>query len=109
MTAVFLDPPYADAEHAVTYSGGGNVWDRVCQWCEANGDHPLMRIALCGYADTWQAPAGWSSVRWRTSGGYGSQGNARGRENANRECVWFSPHCLEPIQRTLFDFESEST
>ena len=97
-TAVFLDPPYADAEHAVTYSGGGNVWERVCAWCEANGDNPALRIALCGYADTWQAPAGWASHRWRTSGGYGSQGNARGRENANREVVWFSPACLDPAE-----------
>lgn len=97
-TAVFLDPPYADAEHAVTYSGGGNVWERVCGWCEANGDNPALRIALCGYADTWQAPAGWASHRWRTSGGYGSQGNARGRENANREVIWFSPACLDPAE-----------
>ena len=29
-------------------------------------------------------------------GGYGSQGNLRGRENSQREVVWFSPHCLKP-------------
>lgn len=107
-TAVFLDPPYFDAEHAVTYSGGGNVWERVCRWCEANGDHPLLRIALCGYADTWQAPDGWTSHRWRTSGGYGSQGNARGRENANRETVWFSPHCLGMDALPMFAYLAES-
>ena len=107
-TAVFLDPPYADAEHAVTYSGGGNVWDRVCRWCEANGDHPLLRIALCGYADTWDAPEGWTSYRWRTAGGYGSQGNARGRENANRETIWFSPNCLGMDALPMFAYLTES-
>lgn len=96
MTAVFLDPPYVDAEHAVTYSGGMNVWARATKWCEENGAHPQMRIALCGYADTWEAPHGWEMIRWRTAGGYGSQGNARGRANANREAIWFSPACLNP-------------
>ncbi len=101
MTAVFLDPPYADAEHAVTYSGGGNVWERVTAWCEANGDHPLLRIALCGYESTWQPPAGWRAVKWRTPGGYGSQGNGRGRENAAREVAWFSPACEAQQMRLL--------
>jgi|SRR6187549_1138536 len=96
MTAVFLDPPYADAEHAIKYSGGGNVWARVTAWCEANGDNALLRIALCGYEGTWEAPAGWTAIKWRTPGGYGSQGNGRGRENAAREVIWFSPACLNP-------------
>lgn len=105
LTAVFLDPPYADGEHAVTYSGGGQVWERVTRWCEENGDHSQLRIALCGYADTWAAPKGWEMIRWRTAGGYGSQGNARGRENANRECIWFSKNCLNPSDeaRAAFD------
>ena len=96
VSAVFLDPPYADDEHAITYSGGGKVWERVTRWCEENGAHPDLRIALCGYADTWKAPQGWTMIRWRTAGGYGSQGNARGRENANREAIWFSYACLNP-------------
>lgn len=100
LSAIFLDPPYADAEHAITYSGGGNVWERVTRWCAdpENYGRADLRIALCGYADTWEAPEGWSSIRWRTSGGYGSQGNARGRENANRETIWFSPACLDPAE-----------
>ncbi len=96
MTAVFLDPPYADAEHAVTYSGGGNVWKRVVAWCEANGDNTLLRIALCGYYEEGLLP-GWDAVKWRTPGGYGSQGNGRGRENAARECIWFSPSCISSL------------
>lgn len=96
-TAVFLDPPYADDQHAVSYSGGGAVWERVTAWCEENGTNPLLRIALCGYEGTWHAPEGWHAVKWRTPGGYGSQGNGRGRENAEREVIWFSPHCLNGI------------
>lgn len=96
MTAVFLDPPYADAEHAVTYAGGVQVWERVTQWCEQEGNNKLLRIALCGYEGTWQAPAGWEPIKWRTPGGYGSQGNGRGRENAAREVVWLSPACVDP-------------
>lgn len=98
MTAVFLDPPYADAEHAIEYSGGGNVWARVTAWCEANGGNPLLRIALCGYEGTWSPPAGWEAIKWRTPGGYGSQGNGRGRENAAREVIWFSPACINPAE-----------
>lgn len=94
LTAVFLDPPYADAEHAITYAGGGDVWKRVTDWCEANGGNTLLRIALCGYEGTWTPPDGWQAIKWRTPGGYGSQGNGRGRENASREIVWFSPYCL---------------
>jgi hypothetical protein len=109
MTAVFLDPPYADEEHAISYSGGGKVWERVTKWCEENGDNKLLRIALCGYEGTWRAPGGWDMVQWRTSGGYGSQGNARGKENARRERIWFSPHCFEPMQRALFDAFEDAT
>ena len=98
LTAVLLDPPYADGEHAVSYSGGNGSWARACRWCEENGDNPLLRIALCGYADTWQAPAGWVAMPWKAHGGYGSQGEGRGRENAAREVVWFSPACLNPAE-----------
>lgn len=103
MTAVFLDPPYADAEHAISYSGGGNVWERVTAWCAANGDNTLLRIALCGYEGTWDAPAGWEAIKWRTSGGYGSQGNGRGRENARREVVWFNKSCISSAQLSFLE------
>lgn len=33
--------------------------------------------------------------------GVDSQADGRGRENANRERIWFSPHCLKP-QESLF-------
>jgi len=36
---------------------------------------------------------------WKTSGGYGNQSiDGRGRKNAERECIWFSPHCVKAIE-----------
>jgi hypothetical protein len=98
LSAIFLDPPYKDDEHSITYSGGGDVWDRVTRYCEENGSNPLLRIALCGYTGSWDAPEGWTAIKWRTPGGYGSQGNGRGRENAAREVVWFNKSCINPAE-----------
>lgn len=55
-------------------------------------------------------PEGWTALRWKARGGYGSQGEGRGRANAAREIVHFSPHCLAPERRqaSLFDLEDAS-
>lgn len=45
-----------------------------------------------------ERPEAMKLIPWRTPGGYGSQGNGRGRENAAREVVWFSPACLNPTE-----------
>lgn len=97
LTAVFLDPPYAQAERrAQLYSHDNDVAVEVREWAIANGDNPQFRIALCGY-DTEHGdsmPDNWQAYAWKAPGGYGSQGNGRGRDNAGRETIWFSPHCL---------------
>jgi site-specific DNA-adenine methylase len=94
VTGVFLDPPYSEVEHAISYSAGtGSVAAEVREWALANGDNPKLRIALCGYDGEHDMP-GWTEVPWRARGGYGSQSDGRGRENAARERIWFSPHCL---------------
>jgi hypothetical protein len=48
---------------------------------------------------------GWSEVPWKAKGGYGNQGDKQGRQNAARERLWFSPHCLPgiPRQSSIFD------
>lgn len=61
-----------------------------------------MRIALCGYDGEHEMP-GWTAVPWKAQGGYGSQGAGRGRDNAVREVVWFSPGCLVSKTPGLFD------
>ena len=101
LTAVFLDPPYSHAEREKQlYSHDNDVGGAVREWAIANGDRPDMRIALAGY-DTEHGdamPDSWSVYRWKAAGGYGSQGNGRGRANAGRECVWFSPACINPLE-----------
>ena len=47
-------------------------------------------------------PGSWECVAWKARGGYGSQGNGRGRENSARERIWFSPACLDSKQQSLF-------
>jgi len=100
VTAVFFDPPYSHAErNNQLYSHDNDISADVREWAIANGDNPLMRIALAGY-DTEHGghmPDGWQAHAWKAAGGYGSQGNARGRQNAGREVVWFSRHCINPI------------
>lgn len=99
VTAVFLDPPYShDVRHNELYrEESGSVAEDVRQWCVDNGDNPEFRIALCGYdVEHGELEAlGWSAYRWKAPGGYGNQADGRGRENAAREVIWFSPHCLK--------------
>ena len=97
-TGVFLDPPYSDeADRAELYSQDDfNVAHAVREWAIANGENPELRIALCGYEGEHAMPDSWECVAWKARGGYGSQGDGRGRENAGRERVWFSPACLKP-------------
>ena len=113
LTAVFLDPPYDGEGHAVEYAAGtGSVAADVRAWALENGSNPLLRIALCGYAgehDDLQ-DAGWDVLPWKAKGGYGSQGTGRGRDNASRERIWFSPHCIPavPAQGSIFDLQEEA-
>ena len=103
VTGVFLDPPYDDGEHAIAYSGGGHISANVRAWAIANGNNPELRIALCGYEGEHVMPDGWSELAWKAQGGYGSQGDGRGRANRSRERVWFSPHCEAASQSLLFE------
>ena len=104
LTAVFLDPPYARKGRDDVYAVEGDCAPDVRAWCHANGRNPLLRVILCGYAgeghESLEAD-GWRVVAWKAKGGYGSQGEGTGRDNADRERMWCSPHCV--FERTLFD------
>lgn len=116
LTAVLLDPPY-DLRIARSKQSGSdgaapsdNIYSEhdnelshaVRRWAIDNGNDPLLRIALCGYEGEHAMPETWQCIAWKANGGYGNQGtNTRGRENAHRERIWFSPHCLRP-QQSLF-------
>ena len=104
ITGVFLDPPYADEAGRTNdlYSqDSGSVAHAVREWAIEWGSDSNARIALCGYEGEHAMPDTWDCVAWKAHGGYGSQGDGVGRENAGRERVWFSPHCLQ--ERSLFD------
>jgi DNA adenine methylase len=111
-TAVLLDPPYADSADRTSdlyAEDSESVAHDVREWAVANGDNPELRIALCGYAGEHALPDGWQRVEWKARGGYGSQGDGRGRANAERETIWFSPHCLRidhARQTALFSDEA---
>lgn len=96
-TGVFLDPPYAVEERSDVYGEESrDVAHAVREWAIANGDNPELRIALCGYDGEHKMPESWTEIAWKANGGFGNQGAAtQGRENAHRERIWFSPHCLE--------------
>lgn len=103
-TAVFLDPPYD--MRVVENRDGSTVADKlyshhnndlsayVRAWAIENGNDPKLRIALCGYEGEHQMPSKWEMLEWKAAGGYGVTANGRGKENAARERIWFSPHCL---------------
>lgn len=105
ITGVFLDPPYADeAERTddLYASDDGQVAHEVRKWALEWGDDPRMRIALCGYEGEHEIPDTWECISWKARGGYGSQGDekGKGRNNSGRERIWFSPHCL---RNSLFE------
>lgn len=118
VTAVFLDPPYdmrvvsnansgrdGAAPTDKLYSSHDNELSaKVMAWALEHGTEKKLRIALCGYEGEHNMPASWECVPWKANGGYGNQGHGTpGKENATRERIWFSPHCLcrssvEPVQ-----------
>ena len=97
ITGVLLDPPYDDGE--VDYAAGGRVSSDVRAWAIEAGERKDMRIALCGYDGEHAMPEGWTVHAWKANGGYGSQRRDGTNENAARERVWFSPHCLAMVER----------
>jgi DNA adenine methylase len=89
--AVLLDPPYSQTG-AVYANDSSTVAHEVRAWCVANGQNPLLRIALCGH-DTEHNELegmGWSVETWDKAGGY------QGADD--RERIWFSPACLKPVR-----------
>lgn len=103
LTGVFLDPPYAaDRCESIYTNDSMDVAHAVRAWAIEAGERKDMRIALCGYAGEHAMPATWEEVAWKACGGFGSRGQGRGRENAAKERIWFSPHCLGARQGSLF-------
>lgn len=114
LTGIVLDPPYSTEEGRAMRlyaEDSGTVAHDVRAWCLANGQHPLLRIVLCGYGDVHDEllTQGWRKVAWKAQGGMGNTGQGRGRANAHRERLWISPHCLRPEHTQLSLFEETTT
>jgi site-specific DNA-adenine methylase len=112
LTAIVLDPPYADSADRTDdlYAKDSNdVAHAVREWAIEHGDDPRIRIALCGYEGEHAMPDSWECVAWKAKGGYGSQARSGDNANARRERIWFSSHCLKvapkasAVQTGLFD------
>lgn len=111
--AVFLDPPYsaeAGRDNQLYSQESGSVAHDVRAWCLVEGRRPDMRIALCGYEGEHDEleSHGWQVWVWKSRGGYANQGGeeCRGKDNAGRERIWFSPGCLSEKELPLFAGES---
>ena len=96
---MFLDPPYTEAagrKNSLYAKDDLSIGHAVCEWALEWGHDERMRIALCGYEGEYEMPSDWECVAWKARGGYGSQGNGdtAGRDNATKERIWFSPHCI---------------
>ena len=99
LTGVFLDPPYgaeAGRTEGLYATDSSTVAAEARDWAIKKGTNPLMRIAFAGYVGEHTFPDEWTCVEWKACGGFGSQGNGKGRENSSKERLWFSPHCLVP-------------
>lgn len=107
-TGIFLDPPYGDAAGramSLYAYDSGTVATDVRAYCLERGGDNAYRICLAGYAGEGHEEleaAGWDVVEWQAVGGYGNR-SQKGKANARRERLWFSPHCQPPAQRELFD------
>ena len=94
---VFLDPPYDLAMRAAVYADESGCARDVLAWCAEHGNEQDLRIVLAGYDGEHNSleSLGWRVTVWKAQGGYGMQGSGRGAENAAKERLWFSPHCVE--------------
>ena len=101
---VFLDPPYEG--YGNVYAEGNEVGRAVREWAIENGNSQKLRIALCGYEGEHAMPESWTVHAWKAQGGYGNRNGEEANENARRERIWFSPHCLPLVDKQIGLFEA---
>ena len=105
LTAVFLDPPYADTAKRASglyRKDCERVAHAVREWAITEGENPLMRIALAGYEGEHQMPESWQCVEWNAGAGFGGQNQDGITGNGSKERIWFSPYCLGAMEPELF-------
>lgn len=96
VTAVLLDPPYADAaERADRLYACDSLYVAhfARQWAIEHGGQRRLRIALCGYEGEHEMPSDWECMPWMAGTGFSNRSHGR-NQNRRRERIWFSPSCL---------------
>lgn len=99
---IFFDPPYADDERDsnIYQHDSMTVANEVREWAIKRGKLPSYRIVIAGYREHNELEKhGWTSLLWKAGGGYANlqrkeDSKAKGKENAKKEMLWFSPYCL---------------
>ena len=99
LTAVFLDPPYAEGEQQ--YAAGGTGTDLsadVRKWCVENASDQKLRIILCGHAGEHDEleSIGWRRVSANARKGYARTAEAVARSDS--DSLWLSPTCVQSEQ-----------
>jgi hypothetical protein len=119
LTGVFLDAPYKAVLASGEKNRSGDLYsndrsqdltklvDDVIKYCVERGGDPLMRICAASYeGEGYEVllDLGWDCFEWKASGGYANR-SGKPNENASRERLWFSPHCMraERDRMPLFD------
>lgn len=104
---IFFDPPYgekAKRSKGLYSTDDMDVADKVRAWCIERGKRKTHRIILAGYYEEHESliKEGWRVEKWAAQGGYGNQGDGQGRENREKEALFFSPYCLGGKKAGLF-------
>ena len=105
LTAVFLDPPYADTATAANRTFTVST-ARASLTPSASGPSSMATTRKCGSRSaatrvSTRCPRGWTCVPWKAAGGYGLQAAGTGLANSYRERIWFSKSCLKPAAAQL--------
>jgi DNA adenine methylase len=99
---VVLDPPYPEGWNPDgAYAGQELSASEICASVFAGAvelGERGCRVVVCGYAGTWEPPAGWTARRWTARKGYAATTN----QDRRRETLWCSPSCLPEGQPSLF-------
>jgi DNA adenine methylase len=100
---IFLDPPYGTmGERSDCYTHEDySIAGKVTEWAKTAGADPRVRICIAGYEGETHGELealGWDVVAWKAGGGMAgtAKNTERGKDNAKRERLWFSPHCVKP-------------
>lgn len=109
---VFLDPPYGGGsgrKMGIYNQDSATVAKECLDFCKKYGT--IAKIALCGYDGEHNIleDMGWGVYKWTASSGLSNLATKTqtGKENRNKERIWFSPVCnkVTSEEKELFSVE----